>query len=215
MSNQIETQKETPAFSHVIPAGQGFALNVKKHEIIRITDLEGQQVTDLLAFDAMDTSHRFSRAQTKKLNAHIWVSAGHILYSNLCKPMLRITHDTVGKHDMQFSPCGPEDNVLRFGERGKRTCIGNLMEVLRPYEITREAMNEAFGIFFNMKIDAEGRCSTHPPFSKPGDFIEFQTCMDLVVGLSACPQVFNDCNGRKLSPVGLEVLPARPPESDK
>jgi len=209
MPTHNKTQKEALAFSHVIPAGQGFALNVKKDQIIRITDLEGQQVTDLLAFDTIDTSHRFSRAQTKKLNAHIWVSAGHVLYSNLCRPMLRIIRDTVGKHDMQFSPCGPEDNVLRFGERGNRTCIGNLLEVLSPYEISRDAMNEPFGIFFNMAIDAEGRCSTHPPFSKPGDFIEFQVCMDLVIGLSACPQVFNDCNGRNLSPVGLELLSAK------
>lgn len=215
MPIQLEAEEETLALSHVIPAGRGIALSVERGEIIRITDLEGQQVTDLLAFDAMDISHRFSRAQTKKLNAHIWLSTGHILYSNLCKPMLRIIRDTVGKHDMQYSPCGPEDNLLRFGEHGRRTCIGNLMEVLRPYEITRDAMNEPFGIFFNMEIDADGCCTTHPPLSKPGDFIEFQVCMNLVLGLSACPQVFNGCNGGKLSPVGVEVLASGSAKSDK
>lgn len=214
MPTQTEREKRTAVSTHVIQAGHGFALLVKKGQTFRVTDLEGQQVTDVLAFDAADITHRFSRAQTKKLNARIWISTGHILYSNLCKPMLRIGEDTVGKHDMQFSPCGPEDNLIRFGKPGARTCIGNLLEVLSPYGINRDAINEPFGIFFNMKIDAEGRCSTHHPLSNPGDFIELEVCMDLTIGLSACPQVFNGCNGHKLSPVKVEVFALAPNASE-
>jgi uncharacterized protein YcgI (DUF1989 family) len=214
MPTQTEAKKRISVSTHVIQAGHGFALLVKKGQTIRITDLEGQQVTDLLAFDAADVAHRFSRAQTKKLNARIWISTGHVLYSNLCKPMLRIGHDTVGKHDMQFSPCGPEDNLIRFGKPGARTCIGNLLEVLKPYEINRNAINEPFGIFFNMEIDTQGECKTRPPLSKAGDFVEFEACMDLLVGLSACPQVFNGCNGHKLSPVKVEVFALAPNATD-
>ena len=133
--------------------------------------------------------------------------------------MLRILADTVGKHDMQFSPCGPEDNLIRFKQRGKRTCIQNFIEVLSAHGIARDTMNEPFGIFFNMEIDTEGRCSTHPPLSMPGDFIELEVCMDLIIGLSACPQVFNGCNGHKFTkthgfdPVSEQVVPLYHPRS--
>src|SRR5688500_16034572 len=99
-------------WSYTVPAAQGFAFEIKVGQVLRITDLEGQQVTDLLAFDGSDVTHRFSRAQTKKLNGRIWISTGHTLFSNLCRPLLKIVSDSVGKHDLQFSPCGPEDNLL-------------------------------------------------------------------------------------------------------
>jgi uncharacterized protein YcgI (DUF1989 family) len=206
-----QVQQRSPAWSHVIPAGRGFAFRLNAGQVLRITDLEGQQVTDLLAFDISDTTHRFSRAQTKKLNARVWISVGHDLYSNLCKPLLKIVGDSVGRHDMQFSPCGPEDNLLRFGQRGKRTCIENFIEVLAPYKIPHHLLCEPFGIFFNMSIDEDGICKTHYPRSQPGDSIEFEAYSDCLIALSACPQVLNGCNGYKLSPVQVDVFDAGSP----
>ena len=209
--NQSAMPRQDLLWSWEIPAGHGYAFRLETGQTLRITDLEGQQVTDLLVFDANDVAHRFSRAQTKKLNARIWISVDHTLYSNLCKPLLRIITDTVGRHDMQFSPCGPTDNLLRFGQLGERSCISNFIEVLAPYNIPHYLFYEPFGIFFNMTINAEGVCKTHPPMSRPGDFIEFEACADCIIALSACPQTLNGCNGYKLSPVKVDIFAAIEP----
>lgn len=44
--------------SYLIPAKTGYALKVNTGSLLRITDLEGQQVIDFVAYDATDANHR-------------------------------------------------------------------------------------------------------------------------------------------------------------
>ena len=55
-------------------------------------------------------------------------------------------------------------------------------------------------------FDPDGTQSTVKPNSKPGDHIEFRALRDLIVGLSNCPQVRNECNGFQLTSIKVVIF---------
>jgi uncharacterized protein YcgI (DUF1989 family) len=53
----------------------------------------------------------------------------------------------------------------------------------------------------------DGRWYIREPVSKPGDYVEFRAEMDLLVGLSNCPEDrLTDCNARNCTRMKVEVL---------
>jgi len=44
-----------------------------------------------------------------------------------------------------------------------------------------------------------------PPVSRPGNHVDLRADMDLLVGLTACPEDITVCNGRNCTPIGVEV----------
>src|SRR5437660_96576 len=93
----------------VVAGGTGFATVASKDSVVRITDVAGKQVGDLVLFRADDPSDRFSQANTRKLENTIHLGQGRTLWSTRCRPLARIELDTVGRHDILSSACSPYD----------------------------------------------------------------------------------------------------------
>lgn len=54
---------------------------------------------------------------------------------------------------------------------------------------------------------AQGRWIIGEPVSKPGDYIEFEAMMDVLVGLSNCPMdVLAPCNAYHCTPVKVTIF---------
>src|SRR3989344_7171976 len=124
-----------------IHPNKGFATVLMPYDLIRIVDIEGQQVSDLVAFNAGDMAERLSGPQTTKLNARLNLIPPNILYSDKCNPLLKITYMSNPQVHCNFvySPCGPRDNELRFPDsHAGRTCLENLEEALAPWNIRSE-----------------------------------------------------------------------------
>ena len=186
---------------------KGLAVSLIKGDIIRIIDIEGEEVTDLVAFYSQDMTERLSGPQTTKLNARLNLVPPNILYSDKCNPLLRITRMSNLKTHCNFlySPCGPEDNCIRFPDSNSGpTCLENLKQALSPWSINRRELLEPFSIGLNLRIHEDGSLETLPPLSNQGDYIELEAMTSLVVGISACPQDRNQCNGGKPTPIRFE-----------
>lgn len=189
----------------VIPPREGTAFIIEKGKRFRITDLEGQQVSDLVVFRRSDFTERLSQGNTRKLNNTWLLTAGHRLYSTRCRPLLRIVADTVGRHDLQSSACSPYDYPIRFGIDDHPSCLAILTQVLAPYGIAEHLIPDPFNVFMHSQVDAAGAISIHPPLSRPGDHIEFEAEDDCLVALTVCPQDQNACNGYKITPLQVRI----------
>lgn len=203
-----KTNKE-PILDHLIPAKDGTALELQKGDILQIIDVEGQQVADLVAFNKKDLGEHISATQTNKLNAHLNLKEDDFLFSTDCNKMFEITKITNPKvhYNFIFSPCADMDNNIRFPDIPKgETCLGILIRVLKKYDLDWRNMLEPFSIGLNLHIDKDWVMSTHTPLSKPGDYVEIKTLMDCVVGITACPQDRNLCNGTKLTPIRIKLF---------
>ena len=86
--------------------GAGFIL--RKGSVLRVIDVEGEQVSDLIAFAAADPKEWLSSGRSIDYAGTICFTKGHALYSNRSNKMLSILEDTVGRHDFLFAPCSPE-----------------------------------------------------------------------------------------------------------
>ncbi|MGZ3306029.1 MAG: DUF1989 domain-containing protein, partial [Asticcacaulis sp.] len=79
---------------HEIPPRSGTAFPLKKGERLRVIDPLGEQVSDMLAFNAHDTDEVISSGRTLDYASRLFLTTGDPLYSNRSHVMLRIVEDT-------------------------------------------------------------------------------------------------------------------------
>ncbi|MDZ4790087.1 MAG: urea carboxylase-associated family protein [Hyphomicrobiales bacterium] len=167
---------------------EGTAFRLNRGQRLTVIDPEGEQVSDLVAFNMQDVGEVISSGRSLDYASRLFLTTGDPLYSNRSNVMLRIVEDTVGRHDFLLTPCSADTFRIIYGDTSPHHgCFGNLTQALKPYNIGPDAIPVAFNIFMNVAIDGEtGVLRVEPPRSKAGDQIIFIAEMDLIVGLTAC-----------------------------
>ena len=188
----------------IIPPRSGTAFRLEKGQVLTVTDVEGVQVADLLAYNADDVREVVSSGRTLDYAETIQLTTGHVLYSNRSTRMLTIVEDTVGRHDFLLTPCS-EATFRHFypDQPVHRGCFGNLAEVLAPFDVEPDMIPCAFNIFMNVPVAADGQICVEPPLSKAGDRIRLRAEMNLVIGLTACSAYAS--NGGRFKPIGYAI----------
>jgi uncharacterized protein YcgI (DUF1989 family) len=178
---------------------------MKRGQILRVIDPEGEQVSDVVAFAREDHCERLSSGRSLDYNNTIYLTTGHVLYSNRSNPMFSILEDRVGKHDFLLTPCSSETfEILYEDHEGYHpSCLENLTENLRRFGILQDDIPTAFNAFMNVDILPSGELRIGPPLSRPGDFVDLRAEMDLTVGITACSA--EKSNNHSLKPIDLEV----------
>ena len=171
-----------------IPPRSGTAFLLPKGARLTVIDPEGEQVSDLVAYNRHDTEEVISNGRTLDYLSKIYLSTGDAVYSNRSNVMFEIVEDTVGRHDFLLTPCSADTFRIIYGhENPHRGCFGNLAEALAPYGIGPDRIPTAFNVFMNVPIDAEtGVLRVEPPLSRAGDHLTIEARMDLIIGLTAC-----------------------------
>ena len=174
----------------------GTALIVRRGESLEISDPEGEQVSDLISFAHGDPSEWLSSGRTIDYANTIYVTAGHILYSNRSRPMWTIVEDTVGRHDFLLTPCSQEMFRILYKTTGHHpSCFENLARSLEPFGIVPDAIPTTLNIFMNVDVLPSGELRILPPRSRAGDRVVLRAEMDLIVGVTACSAELSN-NGR-------------------
>jgi uncharacterized protein YcgI (DUF1989 family) len=187
----------------------GTGLTVRRGQFLRITDPEGEQVSDLISFALGDVGEWLSSGRTIDYANTIYLTVGHTLYSNWSRPMWTIVEDTVGRHDFLLTPCSPETFTILYGTTGHHpSCFENLCGALAPYAITPSAIPTTLNVFMNVEVAPSGELRILPPRSKAGDHVLLRAEMDMVVGVTACSAELSN-NGR-FKPIDVELWDAEP-----
>ncbi|WP_303830622.1 urea carboxylase-associated family protein [Asticcacaulis taihuensis] len=170
-----------------IPARHGAAFRLNRGQRLRVIDPQGEQVSDMLAFNAHDINEVISSGRSLDYASKLFLTSGDPLYSNRSNIMLKIMEDTVGRHDFLLTPCSKDTFRIIYGdEHPHQGCFGNLAHALAPYGVTPDQIPTAFNIFMNVNIAADGSFTVDAPKSRAGDHILFEAHMDLIVALTAC-----------------------------
>ena len=190
---------------HRLKPQTGIALQLKRGQVLRVIDPEGEQVSDVVAFAREDHSERLSSGRSFDYNNTIYLTTGHVLYSNRSNSMLSILEDRVGKHDFLLTPCSPETFELLYEnhEGYHPSCLENLTTSLQRFGIVQDDIPTAFNAFMNVDILPTGELKIGPPLSKPGDFVDLRAEMDLIVGITACSA--EKSNNYSFKPIDLEI----------
>lgn len=174
--------------NQIIPPRSGTAFLLREGQQLTVMDMQGEQVADLITYNLNDRDEYLSSGRSIDYAGTIFLTTGHLLYSNRSNVMLEIIQDHVGRHDFLLTPCSAEMFRIIYGDHDPhRGCFGNLAAALKDFDIPPDHIPTTFNIFMHVEVDSKsGRVSVLPPLSKAGDTITLLAKMDLIVGLTAC-----------------------------
>jgi uncharacterized protein YcgI (DUF1989 family) len=192
-----------------LPPQTGTGLIVRRGQLLRIIDPRGEQVSDLMSFAEQDPGEWLSSGRTIDYANTIYLTTGHVLYSNRSRPMWTIVEDVVGRHDFLFTPCSPDTFTIIYGTTGHHpSCFENLATNLAPFGITPDMIPTTFNVFMNVEVAPTGELTIGPPRSRGGDYIVLRAEMDMIVGVTACSAELS--NNGSFKPIDVELLDATP-----
>jgi uncharacterized protein len=188
-----------------IPAFEGRGVLLSAGQLLDIVDTEGQQVADLVAFDAHDSSEYLSTGHTISCNAKIGLTVGDQLFSNHRNPVFTIVSDDIGKHDIVVPCCDPERYSRDYGLADHPSCLGNLAQArdLLGADVVLRGEN-AWNVFMHNRVTTDGAVVTDPATNPPGSTITLRAERDLIVLVSACPQDLTPCNN--FNPTSMDLI---------
>jgi uncharacterized protein len=172
----------------VIPPRSGASLKLAKGRTLSVIDPEGEQVSDLIAYNAHDIEEYISSGRSIDYASRIFLTTGDVLYSNRSNPMLTIVRDEVGRHDFLLTPCSKEMfKIIYKDEHPHHGCQGNLERAMAGYGVKPDRIPIAFNVFMHVDVNSKtGEIKVKPPLSKPGQSTSFRAEMDLIIALTAC-----------------------------
>lgn len=187
-----------------VPYNTGWAADLMKGQILRIT---ATTTVDFVCFRRENLKERFDQARTKVYNMKIFITTGDKLMGRNNQHMMTIVANTnrEGTHDLQKGMCSgyrfqlakQEGKLKAYYHRDYKDeeipdhgCYENLSRALAPYGIIPEDIPSPFNLNQHMIIDGKtGRMEHTTVRPKPGSYVDLRAEMNLLVALSACPDM--------------------------
>ena len=194
----------------VCPAGEPWMKVIRKGQVFRILDLEGNQAVDTLFYNADDPEDRYSAVDTIQRQANLYLTTGTQLISTEGRVLMTIVADTCGRHDTLGGACAQESNTVRYAleKRFMHACRDNFMSAIQhdhDHHIEKRDITHNINFFMNVPVTPQGGLTFEDGISAPGKYVELRAEMDVVCLISNCPQLNNPCNAYNPTPVRLLV----------
>ena len=206
-----ELKPENAILNQICLAGDPWMAEVKKGQIFRILDCEGNQAVDTLFYSAANADERYSAVDTIARQRQLYLTTGSVLYSSEGNAMLTIVADTCGRHDTLGGACSAESNTVRYdlAKRPMHSCRDSFMHALNTCgcasHMSKRDITANINFFMNVPVTSDGALSFADGISGAGKYVEMRAEMDVIVLISNCPQLNNPCNAYNPTPVRLLI----------
>ena len=192
-----------------LPAGEGWLHEIKRGQLFRIHDLEGNQSADTMFYSAADPAQRYSAQDTIRAQRRLYLSTGSRLLSNEGEVMLTIVADTCGRHDTLGGACAAESNSVRYAldKKYMHSCRDTFLHtaICNHKHIVKRDIASNINFFMNVPVAADGKLEFADGVSGPGKYVELCAEMDVICLISNCPQLNNPCNAYNPTPIQLLI----------
>lgn len=184
-----------------LKARTGAAFQLRRGQRLTIVNTHGTQVVDCWALKAGNSGEYMSMPHCRNQWYRLAPRPGDLLVTNLRNPILRLVADSSpGIHDTLI-PCCDLARYHQLGIEGHHaSCAENFTTALRGIGVEPAPPPAPLNLFMNVPLKANGALAVAPPDSKPGDQVEFESEMDCIVVLSACPHDIFPVNGADSTP---------------
>jgi uncharacterized protein len=189
----------------IVPAGAPWAGIVRQGQVLRLTDLEGQQAVDFLCYNEAEPEERYHAPNTVKAAGSIFLTTGHTLYSDVARPMFTIVEDQFGGHDTIGGCCSAPSNQMLYGVSNCPGCRENFLTGLARHGLGRRDIVPNVNFFMRVPVTADGSAAVALGVSPPGCQVALRAEMDAIVALSNCPQINNPCNNFNPTPIRVQI----------
>lgn len=199
-------------YDATVLAGDPWIHEVKKGQILRIVDVEGNQAADTLFFNAHDYEDRYSAQDTIRAQANIYLTTGSRLVSSRGNTLLTIVGDTCGRHDTLGGACAMESNMVRYAieKRFMHACRQSFVRAALEWDrgLTKRDIAHNINFFMNVPVTPDGKLTFEDGVSGAGKYVELRADMDVLALISNCPQLNNPCNAYNPTPIRVLIWEA-------
>jgi len=173
-------------WDEVIPGGAYWSRVIKRGTTLRLVAPEGSRGVAFLCYNADNTIERYNAADTAKIQFNAFLKKGMLLYSDMGRVLFSITEDTCGLHDT-LGGCSNLITNSKYGEGDFKNSRDNFLLALTKRNLGKKDIMPNLNLFTRIAVDPDGNLSWAEKTAQPGDFIDLQAEMNVLVVLSNCP----------------------------
>jgi uncharacterized protein len=205
--------------TETLRGGQAWSRRLRRHERLRITDLEGRACVSALFYNARDPLERYNMPDTLKAQYTAFLTTGRVLYSDMGRVLASIVADGCGWHDTLSGTGGP---TQRFGDGSyqklrndfHRNGRENLVVELGKHGLGKRDVVANVNFFVRVGVDPEGKLGWVAGNSQPGATVELRFEMDTLVVLSNTPHPLDPAREYRPPAIELAIFDGPPPGAD-
>jgi len=196
-------------YDKILPSGEGWLQELKRGQMFRIQDVEGNQAVDTLFYSAADPGERYSAQDTIRAQRRVYLTTGSRLLSNEGNALLTIVADTCGRHDTLGGACAAESNSVRYAldKKYMHSCRDTFLQMIAAGDgrLTKRDIAANINFFMNVPVTPQGTLTFEDGMSAPGKYVEMRAEMDVLALISNCPQLNNPCNAYNPTPIRVLI----------
>ncbi len=200
------------AIEYIYLPARGFMRGrlIKKGQVIRVIDLEGQQVFDGIIWDANNLDNVLNVCMHWEI-LEKWDKwrPGDPLYSKYGDVLAIISEDTTdGTHAFAGAFCNEPMIRVKVGIPGMHSCWDNFVAAMSQYGFRHSDIDwgSCISFFMDMAWLPDGRVEIRECHNKPGDYIDLMAEMDIIMAISNCPDYTFATNAYNPTPMQAVIF---------
>jgi uncharacterized protein len=222
LKNPVNDISSEILWEEPLAGGATWSHNLKRGTALRITDVEGGANAGAIFYNADNPVERYNMPDTLKAQHISRLTKGFVIYSDMGRVLLSVTHDTCGWHD----PIGGHTTEAlvraKYGEKNyqehRNACHrdarnGFLIE-LEKYGLGPRDMVPNVNFFSKVQVAEDGSMHFVPGNSKAGDYVELRAEMNVLIIVNACQHPMDPSATYEAKPLMLSIRRVPAPSDD-
>ena len=208
-----------PLNHEYLPGGGLWSMVLRRHQVLRFTDISGGANVSLMAWNAAAPLERLNLPDTLKSQYTAKLTCGHVLMSDMGRVLLSITADTVGWHDPLGGHSDAADVRSKYGTNTYqearndwfRNAHDNFLIEVGKHGLSARDLVANVNFFSRLDTAEDGRITFHPGNSRAADTVALRAEMDVLLVLTNCQHPLDPAPDYAPRPVAITVCQGPPP----
>ena len=197
-------------WTELLPGGHHWSGRIQKGAVLQFKALAEHANVSLFCVNAEDKLERYNMPDSLKGQHTAFLSAGHVLYSDLGRVMASIVHDDHGWNDTFCGASRPEQIEKQFGVQTFQDArndmyqsgVDGLLVELSKFSLGQTDLSATVNLFSKVSPNDAGALS-YVNADNTNQIIELRFEMDCLVFLSAAPHGLD--NSAKYQPADVQL----------
>lgn len=189
----------TLLYSDTLPAGKHWSMLLRRHTLLRLTDVDGGGNAAMLFYNPVNLLERYNAPDTLKCQHTFKLTTGHHLYSDMGRVFCRITHDTFGWHDTVCGNTTKTSVAAKWGTTSyqaqrndwQQNGLDSFLVEAAKYGMQRRDLASNVNWFSKVAVNESGKLAFDTSAARPGAVVELTFDMDTLVLMHTCPHPLN------------------------
>ena len=204
-------------WTEVLPGGHHWSGRIQKGAILRFQALSAHANVSLFCVNAADKLERFNMPDSLKGQHTAYLSAGHVLYSDLGRVMASIVTDEHGWNDVLCGASRAEQIAAQYGQQNFQAArnamyqsgVDGLLVEMAKSSLGQTDLSATLNLFSKVAPNDAGELS-YVTADNTDQVIELRFEMDCLVFLSAAPHALDQTLHYQPSDIQLSLFKANP-----